>query len=112
MEARAFRTAAKPKSIGDVRIEDGRISIVGIVVGKDESGLVIDDGTGQATVLFDNPRWLEGVDIGSIVKVMGTPLEAEGGMEVHADLLQRMDGLDLKLYRQAMEELKKLESQI
>lgn len=104
--------SAKPKNIQDIRVEDKRVSIAGIVVEKREAELVIDDGTGQATVIFDNPGWLEGVQIGSVVKVMGMPMEAEGGMEIHANLLQRAGGLDLKLYQRAMEELKNVYREI
>ncbi len=112
MNATAFRISGKLRDIREIRVEDKRVTVVGIVVAKDESSIMIDDGTGQAAVIFDNPRWLENVEVGSVVKVMGTPLEAEGGMEIHADLLQRMNGLDLKLYRKAREELKELEREI
>jgi len=112
MKTYSFRIPAKPKNINEIRVEDKRVSAVGMVVEKRDSELVIDDGTGQATVVFDNPSLLENVEVKSIVRVFGTPMEAQGGMEIHADVLQRMDGIDLKLYRKAKEELKDLEKEI
>jgi len=112
MNTHLFKQSAKPRNIGEIRVEDGRVSIVGVIVERRDSELVIDDGTGQATVVFDNSALLEGVEVKSIVRVFGTPMEAEGGVEIHADILQRMNGLDLKLYKKGKEELKKLEREI
>jgi hypothetical protein len=103
---------AKPRNIGEVRVEDQQVVVVGIVVEKRELELVIDDGTGQATVTFDSPALAESVETGSAVKVFGTPMEAEGGIEIRAEILQPAPGLDFKLYQEAREELKKLERKI
>jgi hypothetical protein len=83
-----------------------------MVVTKGESEFVLDDGSGQLTVLLEDPSLAGEIGVGSKVRVFGNPMEVEGGIELRADILQKADSLDLKLHEEVREEWKKLEARL
>ncbi|MFH1820956.1 MAG: hypothetical protein ABH852_00720 [Methanobacteriota archaeon] len=100
---------ARPRRISDVKIGDERVKVVGLVVDKRDVEFTLDDGSGRLTVIFDDPSIAESFEIGSKVRVFGTPLSVAGMNELHADIAQRVDKLDLSLYNQVRQEAEKLE---
>ncbi len=100
------------KKISELRASDERVRVVGLVVEKYESEIVLDDGSGQLTVILEDRNLGSGVEVGSRVRVFGNPMEAEGGLELRAEILQRVDNLDFKLQERVREEWKKLEEDI
>jgi hypothetical protein len=111
MEPVPTKKPAVPKKISELRAGDERVRIVGLVLDRGDSELVLDDGSGQLTVIFDDPALVEGIEVSSRVRVFGSPMEIEGGLELRADLIQRADTLDLKLYEEVRREWKKLEAE-
>jgi RNase P/RNase MRP subunit p29 len=112
VESIPIRGPAIPKRVSELRAGDERVRVVGMVVNKGESEFVLDDGSGQLTVLLEDPSLVVEIGVGSKVRVFGSPMEAEGGIELHADILQKADSLDLKLYEEVREEEKKLEARL
>jgi len=103
------RVPAKQRRISDVSVDDERVRVVGVVVDKREAELTLDDGTGRLTVIFEDPAISAGLEVGSKARVFGTPLSVAGTNELHADIAQRVDKLDLSLYSQVRQEMEKLE---
>jgi hypothetical protein len=59
-------------------------------------GMVLDDGTGKMLIRFDSPFEVE---INKLVRVLGRVVPMESGLELHGEVLQDMDGLDVNLLR-------------
>ncbi|KXB03376.1 hypothetical protein AKJ47_02380 [candidate division MSBL1 archaeon SCGC-AAA261G05] len=106
------KPSAKPRRIAEIKTGDDQIQVVGTVVDKKESELIIDDGSGRLPVLFEEPGLPKEIEVGSKVRVFGTPLNVEEAHELHAEIIQKLDGLDLGLYREARHEIKKFEKEL
>lgn len=111
-ELRPRRKPARSRKISEIKIGDEQVRLVGLVVDKRETEFVLDDGSGRLTVVFDDPAVVEGVEIGSRIRVFGTPLNVAGAHELRAEIVQNMEGLDLELYEEVRREVKKLEKEI
>jgi len=103
---------ARNRKISEIKIGDERVRVIGLVVDKKEAEFVLDDGSGRITVVFDDPAVVEGVEIGSRVRVFGAPLNVAGAHELRAEIVQKVDGLDLGLYDEVRREVKKLEMEL
>jgi len=111
-EIQQRRGPAKPRRISELRMGDERVRVVGLVVDKRDAEFTLDDGSGRLTVIFDDPAIAEGVEVGCKVRVFGAPLLVSGASELHADIVQRLDKLDLNLYREVREEAERLEREL
>ncbi len=111
-ELRPRRRPARSRKISEIKIGDEQVRVVGLVVDKKEAEFMLDDGSGRLTVVFDDPAVVEGVGVGSRVRVFGTPLNVAGAHELRAEIVQKVDGLDLGLYEEVRREVKKLEKEI
>jgi len=103
---------ARSRKISEIKIGDERVRVIGLIVDKKEAEFVLDDGSGRLTVVFDDPAVVEGVEIGSRVRVFGVPLNVAGAHELRAEIVQKVDGLDLGLYEEVRREVKKLEREL
>ncbi|MCS7131652.1 MAG: OB-fold nucleic acid binding domain-containing protein [Hadesarchaea archaeon] len=106
------KRSAKDRRISEIRIGDERVRVVGLVIDKKDAELVLDDGSGQIVVAFEDPTIAEGISIGSKVRVFGTPFNAGDALELHAEIVQRVNGLDLELYEEVRREVKKFEKEL
>ena len=111
-EPRPRRRPAVDKKISEIKIGDERVRVVGFVIDKKEGEFVLDDGTGQISVFFDDPSLGEGISVNSKVRVFGTPLSATGSLELRAEIVQKVDRLDLALYEEVRREIRKLEKEL
>ena len=111
-EVEFYRGPARDRRISEIKICDTYVRVVGVVVEKGESELVLDDGSGHLSVFFDDPSIISGLDVGCKVRVFGAPHRVGEAHELHADIVQRMDGLDLELHEQVRRELKKFEMEM
>jgi len=100
------------RKISEIKIGDERVRIVGLVIDKKDAEFVLDDGSGQITVLFDDPALTEGISTGSKVRVFGMPLNAGDVKELRAEIIQKVDMLDLELYEEVRREVKKFEKEL
>ena len=100
------------RKISEIKIGDERVRIVGLVIDKKDAEFVLDDGSGQITVLFDDPALTEGISTGSKVRVFGMPLNAGDVRELRAEIIQKVDRLDLELYEEVRREVKKFEKEL
>lgn len=94
------RAPATPRRISEINPEkDIRVRLLGRVIGKDNGTLIIDDGTGKAEVIAEN----QDADVNDLVRVFTRVLPLEEGFELRAELLQKMNGLDVDLYKKIVE---------
>jgi hypothetical protein len=111
-EIRTRIGSARPRKISEIKIGDERVRVVGLVVDKKETEFTLDDGSGHLTVIFDDPAVVEGIEVGSKVRIFGMPLSVSGTNELHAEIVQKVDGLDFGLYREVRNEVEKLEREL
>ncbi|KUO43368.1 MAG: hypothetical protein APU95_05815 [Hadesarchaea archaeon YNP_N21] len=103
---------ARDRAISEVKAGEERVRVLGLVVDKKEAEFTLDDGTGQIVVICEDPKLGENVELGSKVRVYGIPLIAGGIRELRAEIVQRMNGLDLQLYDEMRREIKKFEREL
>ena len=84
------RIPATIKRIEDIS-DELRISVVGTVIKGGESEFILDDGTGQLTVITSENVKVKERDI---VRVIGKIY----GQTVEAEIVQKMDDLNMQLY--------------
>ncbi|RLG57627.1 MAG: hypothetical protein DRN83_01350 [Hadesarchaea archaeon] len=111
-EARIRTKPARRRKISEIKISDGRVRVIGLVVDKKETEFTLDDGTGHLTVIFDDPAEVGDLKVGSKVSIFGTPLSVSGSNELHAEIIQIVDELDLELYNKVINEAERLECEI
>lgn len=106
MEQEKKRNPAYERDIKDIKPEsDVRVRIIGTVISKsmDSSSIVIDDSTGQLTVLISSDELLEKTKPGQFVRIIGLVVPYEGGFELRAEIVQDMSLLDKELYKKYKE---------
>lgn len=93
------RTPAKVVWLKDIS-NSARVSVIGTVIRKGDMEMVIDDGTGQVTVML-----MEDVDynIKDLVRVIGRVY----GNTIEAELIQDMKDLNTDLYKKSVDIIKK-----
>ena len=107
-----YRPPAKPRRISEISKEDEQVRVVGFIVDDGESSLLLDDGSGRLNVVFDDPSLISDVEVGNKIRVFGTPLSIDDGFELHAEIVQEFDDLDLDLYKEVREKVRKLEKEL
>lgn len=93
------RLPAKEKLISEILANDIRVRILGTVIDKTENSIIMDDGSGRLEILTDE----QNAEAGKLVKVVTRVLPFAGGFEARVECIQKMDGLDVELYRRAKE---------
>ena len=102
-----FKNDYVKKAIDNINPEvDYKVKIVGLVVDKTDSSIVVDDGKSKARVFLD-PEWMEKVGIHQLIAVFGSTIPSDEGVELKADAVQDLTGLNLNLYKKVEELYKK-----
>lgn len=95
------------KSISEINPEkDIGIAILGRVIDINSKNIVIDDSSGSASAYFANEDALKNLSMNDIVRLFGFIMPNPEGFEIKGDFIQKMNGIDVSLYRKVM--LKKL----
>ncbi len=103
----SFKNEYIKKSIAEVDPEvDYKVKIIGLVIDKTDTSLLVDDGKDKVRV-FIEPEWLEKIDIHQLVAVFGTTIPSDEGFDLKADVIQDLTGLNLNLYKKVEELYKK-----
>lgn len=89
------------KYIKDLSESDTFVSLSGVVVSNSDGSFVLDDGTGEIIVLFNDN------DLPSYVRVFGRLLRYEDGLSLQADFFQDISKIDKLLYKKVKELLNK-----
>jgi hypothetical protein len=82
----------KPRKIGSLTKEDTKFSLVGKIEEAKDDFFIISDETGKVKIRSNLK-----VEKGSLIRVFCSRLEEE----IVADFIQKMEGLDLELWKRA-----------
>ena len=102
------RVPAIERRIADIKPEDIRVRVTGTVVDMQGEAAVLDDGSGKIHIALE-----QGTEIkpGALVRVFGRVIALEDGMELQAEIVQDMSGLDLELLKKVQEAEKQIKTQ-
>ncbi len=95
-----FGEGAREKPIKDVSEDDFVVWIEGIVVSKSSGKLVIDDGTSSIDVFFSETNKPD-VEEKDYARVIGRVFPTPDGIELHADIIKKLEVKNSKLYQKA-----------
>lgn len=95
------RAPAEYRKIEDIDEEDARVSIIGTIVDRTESKVVVDDGTGKAEAAFDLSKDLSEFEEGDLVRIVGRP----SGKNLEGEAIQDFENFDVELYEEVKEKL-------
>ncbi len=96
------RLPAKEKLVSEILQNDIRVRILGTVIDKNESSIIVDDGSGRLEIMMEG----QNPEMGKMVRVVTRILPMTGGFEARAECVQDMTGFDVELYRRAREIVK------
>ena len=85
--------AYKEKFIKDIKKEDIKIAVSGIIVSKDNGKIVIDDTTGNIPVEIETE-----LEMNKFVRVFGVLIPYDDGFEVQGHIIQDLSELDIEKY--------------
>jgi RPA family protein len=69
-----------------------RVSIIAVIVGKDENSVTLDDGTGQISGrVFERVEQLERLNVGNIVLVIGRPREFNNTIYLTIEIIRSIE---------------------
>ena len=111
-ETELRRRVARDRRISELRAGDEYVRITGRVLDRGEADILVDVGSGQITVFVVDPSTLAGVGEGSKVRAFGMPNLVGTTHELRADIVQKVDTLDLTLLDEVRGEVRKLESEL
>ena len=77
------------KTISEISSSDSRVRVIGTVLDNQGNTVVIDDGSGQMEVKFEENKNAKGM-----VRVFGRVIPSDGGFEIQGDFIQDMSGMD------------------
>lgn len=100
------RIPAVDRRIDEIKLEDRRVRVIGIVVDSRPGMCVLDDGTGSVRVRTDRE-----VQTGKLIRVIGqVSIRTNGEIEIDAEFVQNMDKLKFDLYKEVYDLRKKFKS--
>lgn len=91
---RPRKAPAVERRVSDIDPSDIKVRVLGTVARKGDGFFVLEDETGEIKVKTD-----QDVSPKSLVRVFGRPCKTGEKLELEADLVQDMTGLDKKLYK-------------
>jgi len=97
------RIPSVERCISEIQPEDIRVCILGTIVDKKETTLIVDDGTGKITVRFEEPVTLP---MNTLVRIFGRVVPIENGFEIQGEIVQDMSKLNIELYKKVREIVK------
>ncbi len=88
------RMPAIQKTIKEITEKDVRIRLVGTVIDYQSGSILLDDGTGQAEIVSEQP-----VETGNFVRIFTRVLQLENSYELRAEVVQDLSHMDKRLYK-------------
>jgi len=90
-----FTLRYKPRKISEIDSEaDSRISVTGRIIEQGENSFILDDESGKVEIVFEGE-----VKKDKIVRVFCSLMENR----LKADVVQNLEGMDLKLFKKVKE---------
>ncbi|MDD5417742.1 MAG: OB-fold nucleic acid binding domain-containing protein [Candidatus Nanoarchaeia archaeon] len=94
------RSIAYEKEICDLTKDDVRVRVTGTVIEKQDesSSIVLDDGTGQVTIMLPSDEFLENINPGMFLRVIGMIIPYGEGVELRGELIQDFSKANKDIY--------------
>lgn len=90
----------------DNNIKVSRANIIGVIVSKNDDGLVIDDSNATISMKsFDTSINYEDFNIGDTVQVIGRPREFENSKYFAIEIIKKIDSLWLKVRQKELDKI-------
>lgn len=86
-----------------------KIRVIGSIVSKEENGFILDDTTGAIKIILDTSS-SNSLAEKTPVQVIGRVLKTDEEFELRSDFVNKLDGINLKLYRKVNNAIKNDES--
>lgn len=99
------RQPAITRKIAEIKEADIRVRLVGKVIDRNESAIVLDDGTGTAEIVIE-PETVNkagDLDLHDFLRVFCRVIPLEKKIELRAEIIQDMTNLDVELYRKVFD---------
>ena len=90
------RLPSVERTIDTLSPDDIRVRILGTVIDKQDTTLILDDGSGKLQATFETPITAEP---NQLVRVFGRLIPVENGFQLQGELIQDMSRLDFSLYK-------------
>lgn len=90
------RAPSIERRISEITDSDVRIRVTGTVIEASDQSIFLDDGTGKIKATFD---LLQPVEVNKVVRVIGRVIPFENGVELHGEILQDMQKLDIDVFK-------------
>jgi len=94
----SMNEAYTEKLIKDVNADDKKVAISGYLISKEEHSIVIDDGSSEIPIFFDQLN----VPNGKYFRIFGRVIPHEEGLQIQADLIQDLSSMDYELYKKML----------
>jgi RPA family protein len=86
-----------------------RVNIIAVVVGKEDSGIIVDDGTGQINArFFENNEQLEKIIIGDVVILIGKPRDYNNQLYIAAEIVKKIEHSWIEYRKHELKLVKKI----
>lgn len=94
---------ARIRRINELTDDDYRVRVIGTVVNVSSEEQILDDGTGTINIVTDQK-----LEVGARIRAIGRIFRKDDGtIELNAEIIQDMKGLDTELYNKVRELQKK-----
>ncbi|MEK6940663.1 MAG: hypothetical protein AABW49_02075 [Nanoarchaeota archaeon] len=87
--------------IKTLRVSGSKIAVSGTVISNNETYLVLDDGSGNITILVNNIP----IPNGDYLRVFGRVMPGEDGMYFQADVIQSLSKIDKHAHKKIKEKI-------
>ena len=81
------------KFVKDLKIEDLKVAVSGIIVNRTENSFLLDDGTGQIRVIGEN------LPVYEYVRIFGNLTNLDEGLVLQAEIVQDLSKIDKNLHK-------------
>jgi hypothetical protein len=97
------RLPAINKNISEINPDtDVRVRLMGIVIDTKENSLILDDGSAQTEIIFEDNNDVLGIENGQKLRIVTRILPLMGGFECRGECIQQLNGFNLSLYKSAL----------
>jgi len=94
------RLPAKERIIAEINPRnDIRVRITGMVIGKFNNTLVIDDGSKEVEITFNES--IGYLNVGQLIRVIARVMPSSDGFQCIGECIQNLDDFDINLYKKA-----------
>ncbi|MCK4550490.1 MAG: OB-fold nucleic acid binding domain-containing protein [Candidatus Aenigmarchaeota archaeon] len=98
---------AKEMKISDITSSNMRVRLTGTVISKEDNGFMLDDTTGAVKVICEKSTLLPIAEKSTVQALGWVSVNANNEIEIRADIITNLIGLNLKLYRRTLENITK-----